>query len=182
MRDTLKNRRESLMHLRNAEGSCSRRCIQFTRHAVFLSLPLIGIDAAPNQGEHYRSAKELEMTRFTERQSSLSSVHFLYTDKRIVQQKGKTAKVTALVVFIWTTKHLTVYKVPFFRGLQCLSSLAVCEPWVLTMLSQIQVSEWLQKSLTELFNGWSLNIIGGESWKHILWQPLAQEVWKHGLS
>lgn len=149
MWDTLKNRSESLMHLRNAEGSRSRRCIRFTRRAVFLSLPLIGIDAAPNQGEHYRSAKELEMTRFTERQSSLSSVDFLYTDERIVQQKGITAKVTALEVFIWTTKHLTVYRVTlyFFRGLQCLSSLAVREPWVLTMLSQIQFSEWLQKSL-----------------------------------
>lgn len=111
MWDTLKNRSESLMHLRNVEGSRSRRCIRCTWHAVFLSLPLIGIDAAPNQGEHYRSAKELEMTRFTERQSSLSSVDFLYTDERIVQQKGITAKVTALELFIWTTKHLTVDRV-----------------------------------------------------------------------
>lgn len=34
--------------------------------------------------------------------------------------------------------------------------------------------------LAELFSGWSLNIIGGESSKHVLWQPLAHEVRKHG--
>lgn len=38
------------------------------------------------------------------------------------------------------------------------------------VVSQIQFSEWLQKSLlAELFSGWSLNIIGGESSKHVLW-------------
>lgn len=92
MWDTLKNRSESLMHLRNAEGSRASECIRFTRHAVFLSLSLIGIDAAPNQGEHYRSAKELEMTRFTERQSCISSVDFFYTDERFTESCNRKDK------------------------------------------------------------------------------------------
>lgn len=47
-----------------------------------------------------------------------------------MQQKGQTAKATALEGFIGTIKHLAVYRatLPFFRGLQCLSLLAVCEP------------------------------------------------------
>ncbi len=147
MWDALKNRSESLMHLKKAEGSrssrCCRWCIQFTSPAVFLSLPLIGIDASPNQGEHYRSAKVLEMTRFTERQSCISAVDFFYTDERFTEScsgKEEHAKQQHSKF-----QALSVYTVCFF---------AVYEPWVLTMLSQIQFSEWLHYQLKSSMDGY----------------------------
>lgn len=125
--------------LNASEGSRNRRrsrwCIRFTCHTVFLSLSLIGIDAAPNQGEHYRSAKEREMTRFTERQSCISSVDFFFflhrwAVQRIVQRKGEA---TGAMFLFW---RLVVYKPiwSFFKELQSLFVLSVCEPWVLTAL------------------------------------------------
>ncbi len=171
MWDALKNRSESLMHLKKAEGSrssrCCRWCIQFTSPAVFLSRPLIGIDAPPNQGEHYRSAKVLEMTRFTERQSCISSVDFFYTDERFTEScsgKEEHAKQQH-----WKFQALSVYTVFF------------CCLW--TMCLQCCVTNPIFRMATlpaEIFNGWSLNIIWGESSKLSLWQPLAHEIWKHG--
>lgn len=82
---------------------------------MFLSLPLIGIDAPPNQGEHYRSAKVLEMTRFTESQSCIPSVDLFYTDERFTEScigkqehaKQQHSKFQALSVY---TVFFAVYE------------------------------------------------------------------------